>query len=562
MAFGMSPFPLQFGSRGGGGASVFTPHFWVDSVNGDDGNDGLTEAAAFQTLGAVETAALARGNGTRIGLVYGSSWAEELAMTIDSCQVRAVGDSTLPLPFIDCSDPAGTWTLVDAATYSYKQTVSIDLPTDGKALVSVFEDGVRMPWVASENVESTETSCYIPAVSGSTIVVTIHPTGDGNPNSNGKSYRISVRSHAISLNGSGNVISGISAARPCHNNGALVVYDGGLIERFKVKDAMAHHVYGGINSRIRKGVCHLHEYSTRGGAFASHSSIVIYENNGVGGRGDVSEVYCYGSPHPLSNAFYGHTAGGDEFDEFMIRGLFTIGHIVPVGGDNVARMIVADSFFRDANFCVGGTTSESCLIDNIVALPGGTYAVNRVFSGTTDDLTVRDSRIVSASFGGYVCYGDSNTSRVENCSLFQASGGLIFTHNVTALDPSIVDSIIKDTYGTYNYPSPSTVEPVESEGNVFSSGASGPRFQVAGTEYTTFAAYRAAYPALDVNSTIADPLLADPENNDWSLGEGSSADTGGRTAGSRSHIDEPDWTTLVSAWEQDYLGFDGHVPPP
>ena len=47
MAFGMSPFPLQFGSRGGGGIPTLSPSTWAAIV----ASLGLTQAGASSGYG-------------------------------------------------------------------------------------------------------------------------------------------------------------------------------------------------------------------------------------------------------------------------------------------------------------------------------------------------------------------------------------------------------------------------------------------------------------------------------------------------------------------------------
>ena len=82
-------------------------NLYVDSVNGDDGNDGLTRATAKQTLTAIN--ALGEDDCT-YNIARGSRFHERPGfMTGDYALIRAYGSGNKPI--LDASLPvSGTWT--------------------------------------------------------------------------------------------------------------------------------------------------------------------------------------------------------------------------------------------------------------------------------------------------------------------------------------------------------------------------------------------------------------------------------------------------------------------
>jgi hypothetical protein len=209
-----SPIASRTPIIGGGGGVPFD--FYVDSVNGSDSNDGLTAATAFATIGAVQTAALAFGNGVRIGLAAGSHWRESLRMSaIRQCVISGYGNMNLGLPRIDATNVyAGTWLSsvdrADANTATY--SASFVQPNNFMHM-AVFENGTRLNYAASAAlVNSTPGTFFVSATLGGdgttsagTHVIFIHPRGSTNPNSDGKIYEVTAREVCIELASDGSL---------------------------------------------------------------------------------------------------------------------------------------------------------------------------------------------------------------------------------------------------------------------------------------------------------------------------------------------------------------------
>lgn len=170
--------------------------YYVDSVNGNDANDGRSMGAAFETLAAVGAVVAA---GESIGLARGSSWRERLTITDDRVRVGAYGEGARPI--IDCSDvvAAVSWSKTGGYTNVYQAALTVDVSADATEWPALWVDGSRMPVVASlATLDATPGSIYHGSVEGSTsITLYVHAPASSDPTSDGKVYEAAIRSAGI-----------------------------------------------------------------------------------------------------------------------------------------------------------------------------------------------------------------------------------------------------------------------------------------------------------------------------------------------------------------------------
>lgn len=195
--------------------------YYVDPVGGNDSNDGLSEENAKATVASVLTAWDADDNSpSTVYLKRGTTLTESIVPSAAGINVDAYGSGALP--FIDCSDAASTWAAHASEANVWEQAWTHEYDA-GTGLLPVLEDGVQLPYVSSAaNCSATPGSFYhatITAGTGPTTVM-VHATGSGNPNSNGKTYRIPKRSFAVSLQEEGQ-IKNVVGARQVHKDGAI-----------------------------------------------------------------------------------------------------------------------------------------------------------------------------------------------------------------------------------------------------------------------------------------------------------------------------------------------------
>lgn len=194
------------------------PAYYVDPVSGSDANSGLSEASPKATFASVFAAWNTAGNPERFCyLKRGTTIYEEFAPGANGLHLDAYG--TGPLPVIDASEIATAWTASGTANV-YQITWSHD-PVAIVGEFPVVEDDVQLLEAASlAACSSTPGSFYHPTLTTSPTTVYVHPTDSGDPASNGKEYRIPVRSQAV-LVGDDTIIRNVVGTTQLHTGGAI-----------------------------------------------------------------------------------------------------------------------------------------------------------------------------------------------------------------------------------------------------------------------------------------------------------------------------------------------------
>ncbi len=162
----------RLGCFGGGGGAAVTFDFYVDSAAAG-GGDGSSVATPFNTLAAASAALV---NGSSLGLVDGSYFQEE----IDEAALTNVRIGSVP-NWLTLS--SGGWS-AGAEPLVYKRTIS-----GAVGLGIILKEGSsELSFVSSEKMCSQDAGSYWVTYSGTDVVLYIHPTGSGNPASNGLAY--------------------------------------------------------------------------------------------------------------------------------------------------------------------------------------------------------------------------------------------------------------------------------------------------------------------------------------------------------------------------------------
>jgi hypothetical protein len=168
---------LRLGGRRGrrGGLRVSGPqrgNWYVDSVAGDDGNDGQSQSTAFRTLAAVQSVV---GADEIINLKRGSTWREQLFLTRDNVVVQAYGTGDRPI--IDARDPigAGAWSKTGGYTNVYQANVTFEEIVIVGTTVRLFEDGILLTLAANLSaVDATAGTYYIASHTDPSQSISMH----------------------------------------------------------------------------------------------------------------------------------------------------------------------------------------------------------------------------------------------------------------------------------------------------------------------------------------------------------------------------------------------------
>lgn len=211
--------------------------YYIDSINGSDSNTGR-KSSPFATLDAITALATLKPK-ARIGIKRGSVLYSSLTVTGNDISVKAYGSGAAPI--IDCRDTltSGSWTLSAGKIYTYECTVT--LPNDVKSSGNIWEDNDLMSQVTSIALcESTPGTAYMSSWTGATATLYIHPSDNGNPGSNGKSYKYSRRLSAIYLNGDRGLIHGITTIGNAHQDGSIRAGRNTRVEFCRIEDGSRH----------------------------------------------------------------------------------------------------------------------------------------------------------------------------------------------------------------------------------------------------------------------------------------------------------------------------------
>jgi hypothetical protein len=218
----------------------------LDTVNGDDGNDGLTDQSAFATLDKVksvysagETVAIATDSVVR------ERWND---LSLHGGTIIYYGDGAAPK--IRADDIADPGDFTPHATKANVYEISWTLGEEGtESYLSVWVNGTRLQRVAQANTEATAGGYYAPNPDGSTGTYTIevHLSGDADPRSSGDVVEITSRMTCLAL-GNNWVINGIRTMRNGTKNGSLWVGTGSTVVDCIFEDGVIHNALIGTGT--------------------------------------------------------------------------------------------------------------------------------------------------------------------------------------------------------------------------------------------------------------------------------------------------------------------------
>lgn len=302
--------------RGGASGPVFD--FYVDSVNGDDGNDGTSRAGALQSLTAASSLL---SNGSSLGLARGSVWnsgSEYIDKpSLTGVTIGAYGDGDKPI--IDCSDVLSGF--VAGAEPNVYKVEGVTLVGSGTHYTHVQWNGQILQGRDSEAACSADPgSFYVTAQSG-TVDIYVHALNSEDLTGNYEGeYRYGARERAICL-GADSIVSGIETRNNRHNNGSIEVGINSVIERCIVRNGGKHSILAGYGSIVRQNeILEAHNHTESG------IMVVVYTGTAPGGSGIHSYIEenvftLRGLYASVSNqaCTYCHTSSGNVDGNLYVR---------------------------------------------------------------------------------------------------------------------------------------------------------------------------------------------------------------------------------------------------
>ncbi|QIG65904.1 tail spike protein [Ochrobactrum phage vB_OspM_OC] len=298
-----------------------TPLFdiYVDSVDGSDSNDGLTEATALKTISAITWE-----NNIKVGVKYGSYFREQIIVdTYTGIEIDVYGNPEDKLPTFDAADVFdGVWTN-DTGNIWYADITTID--SQYTMYNSLWKNGVRMEWVSNTGNLTTNDHYFVAEASTNpTYLARFYIYSDIDPNTNNALYEYASRHYGVNL-GDNCKISRIRTKRQLHNNGSTIIGNGSQANFCIFEDGVKHNSYIGRNATAFECIAYKHDLPRRTNA----TLFVGHTQDGIGQK--VSFYNCLAiaeadkSQWAYDNnvgvtGFYAHTSGAsakwDEIDIF------------------------------------------------------------------------------------------------------------------------------------------------------------------------------------------------------------------------------------------------------
>jgi hypothetical protein len=485
--------------------------FYVDSVNGDDTNDGTEPVSAFATVAKLKEQTIP--TNAVIALAAGSSWEDGLDFE-DAFTGTIVGYGAGKRPVFDGATQASNsdFTLSSGYTNVYQIEWATNLLVVEGEMYSVWEDGDRLEYVESIALcESTPGSYYAPLVTSNLETIYIHPTGSTSPITNGSLYELP--NTTIGIRAKKATIKYVKCSRASHPSGPLQALN---IYGCMGHDGLRHNVftYGGA---VTDSIAWKSDTVER----ASATLFVGYVATAVGqsmtfdrcigidneGGGIAGLIHCHCSGGKFSSVKYTDMAGynttsisAGETDVFEVTRVKT--KVKEQEGPILNPSLADVSLFKDVYVIMPSADSLSYLY----ADSEGRYSVFdglRVYA-SNETATLLQSIVGRVEINNSVIYRDTVTvgtwfRTASNQELFSVKNSIIVTNTTYDL---IFDHDIPYSLDNNCYYSPN--------------GSYRWRDVPLGVSVTTLPLWVAGT-GQDSMSLATDPMLTDPSNGDFNL---------------------------------------------
>ena len=491
---------LSLGAQqAGGGAPAFD--FYVDSVNGDDGNDGTSEAAAFQSFAPITWA-----NDLRVGLAAGSSAAPFSVGSATGVTVEGYGDlAGAGLPVIRGDEViTGTWATSADRSDALDNTYSIDAALDDLGFITAFEGDLPLKWVASAAAVDAEAGTFFvagnaaPAEAG-TYTMYIHPRGSTNPNSDGKTYAYARR--AAPALGVGGTLRNAVAMRTVTRNGIRFGGGAGRLENALLIDVSPVHDALMGSGLYQKVAVFNRTVDNREG----HIGLEFFASTATGLTGAYRRCVYVGNGLGMQLAFGGHSGDGSSYAQIESEDCAASGARFGLSIEAVEIVATRPRIVGDRMDIFSQTSGTVTVTDPWIDVRGGAVMTGATFgpTATVDGLRLYGDTS-TAGIAGWVDLTLSRSVFVRDTTVFRSRGPWRTTGSTLAMTGVAYDGNFQRNFAAASY---------SGDVNVFGAAINA---EVAGTNRTTLSAHQTAT-GQDANSVVMAPAVADAANGNFTL---------------------------------------------
>ena len=473
--------------------------WFVDSVNGNDANNGKSSLFAFATISALSAADIHAND--IVCLARGSLWREQLSISVTGVDVSAYGSGAKPI--LDGSNvlSAGSWTKTGGQTYVYQATVSPEFwEGSGKDFINVWENNTYLVLATSvANCDATVGSYYPSALTG-TITLYIHSTGHTDPRSDGKTYEFTQRRLGIEARGAERVVlENIETRKSMSKDGSTTLGKYGQARSCAFNWGNLHNIL--IETGCQMMNCTVAECY----AGTESTAMIVYNSNTPAGEGILIKdctVQCT-TYNALAIGIYGHSNVSGSFGAVLVDGC-TLSNLYG-GISGIHGEIVCDGCDTSECHIPYIIYEDAYTINNAYHVDAASLTQRFVSMGAGTSLNMNDGVVqmtYATDYTGAIFTGGSGCSiNLQRCSIAItqndiAGGSCIYSEHDAAV--TIKDSTLDcNNWGWAFYLTDASVT-VEADRNHYVD--SDTRFHYRGTTYANLAAWQAAS-GQDENST-------------------------------------------------------------
>lgn len=385
------------------------PGWYVDSVNGNDANNGRSSSKPFQTISALTSIS----EGDSIYLAAGSSWREQLDISVDLVSIIKYGVGADPI--IDASDIDANGSFAKTGGRINVYEISITPAWDvGNSWLNVWEGSTVLTRVADvATCDATPGSCYPSAASG-TITLYVHATDSSDVTANGYVYTHTQRQYAINAGGADYIlVDGVTCRKQLHDNGSGFFGRYARLSNCQFNWGHKHNVYIKDGARLIGTTCSGAYYGTSNG-----SMFIANENTpsgiGVLFQNCVAELSSYDS---YISGFDAHNNVGGSFGviRYVSCTMTNLGQGIGAPSD-CSQVIVQDCVIND---CFRGVLCSSDTEISGLTWDSGAIANVRAVAPIANGLTIsaEDSSFTIGNTvdGGVIYLANSGTFSVDGC---------------------------------------------------------------------------------------------------------------------------------------------------
>lgn len=484
-------------------------NYFVDGLVGSDSNAGTSRMKAFASLTPLASLTLA--SGTKIGLARGLSLRQGLTSSVSTLTVSSLGSGAQPV--LDCSDVITGWTLTSGETVVYEKALS-GLPGNSKILGNTWENDTFLTQVTSKAAcAALPGSCYVTNWASATPTVYIHATDSSNPNTNGRTYTVSVREYAINITADDAIVRDICTRRNANQDGSIrVTGERALIQRVRVEDGCRHAAYVGAECLIERSYFYRARNDLEVGGSAN---LVVINQPSITGKKYATRYNTLdGGNQPSVTGWQNHGASpSDLFATIRHEGDTFINLSACASGQAVNHYMVGPVFQGCAECFTLGATGVTAHIS------GGSGTLNRLYNAEAGVTVNSTGNVITVPDLGGSTVGFYRTNSASGDVTLNISGDQISVVDCTASNARIVyhqRGAVTINGATFKLPGTQKLcaqvnhavyagfgggtATFAGGGNTYPYGAA---FYLNGTTYWTLAAWQAA--GYDAGSTTTQP---------------------------------------------------------